>query len=755
MPTVTGIATSFIDFTRASNATVTDSDGKVKWAPHNLLTNSESFDAAAWVKVNTTVSANVSATTAPNGTLTSDKVVETAVTGTHECYQSVSVITDARYTWGAFVKASERTVCRIRCYATSIVYEVEYNLGTVVATDKSGSGSATITALSGGWYYVTATATATASGSGSFSFYLSDGTSVNYAGVAGNGLYLWGASLYRSDLGGMQPNTSAYPMYNPTTPKTLLGYTQDFSNWAKTVAGDTVTLNAATAPNGLQTADLWVADGTSANHRLDQTVSVQPTTGTYSFYAKVQTASAFIQISQSGNNAGWVNFDLVNGTKSDQGTGITGSITSVGNGWYRCSAYNTNSPSANLRLSLVTGLSATRIETAAISSGIYLWGAQLSDSASLDSYVPVYGAAVTSAAYYGPRRDFDPVTLACKGLLVEEQRTNLQLNSNVFGTSTFAATVVAGAAASPSGLIDASSLACTSTSGRAILSTSVTSGIVYTFSVFIKAGTNTSAYIELAGTSGSGGQVVFNLSNGTVTSGTGGAIVPAPNGFYRCSVTSTATGTGASDMRIGTGDATSKTVFVYGAQLEANASFATSYIPVGATSAGATRNADVASVSTQAFPYSATEGTLVANFSFNTGVDIGSYLVQLGGPAGGTSYGSSNSIFRGLNQGLTVGQRLMGLTYDDANSPSYAITAADVNVSPSKVAYGFAANNFGVSVNGATVITDTSGAVPTSATVLTLGSIRGGLSNFLNGHIRQITYLPRRISNTELQTRTA
>jgi hypothetical protein len=38
----------------------------------------------------------------------------------------------------------------------------------------------------------------------------------------------------------------------------------------------------------------------------------------------------------------------------------------------------------------------------------------------------------TTAAYYGPRFDYDPVTLAPKGLLIEEQRTNLVLYSSDF-----------------------------------------------------------------------------------------------------------------------------------------------------------------------------------------------------------------------------------------------------------------------------------------------------------------------------------
>lgn len=42
---------------------------------------------------------------------------------------------------------------------------------------------------------------------------------------------------------------------------------------------------------------------------------------------------------------------------------------------------------------------------------------------------------LTSAATNAPRFDYDPVTLAPKGLLVEEQRTNLLLNSLLNGTS--------------------------------------------------------------------------------------------------------------------------------------------------------------------------------------------------------------------------------------------------------------------------------------------------------------------------------
>ena len=79
MPTTTtGKASEFITFSRTSNATVTDSDGKIKWAPHNLLLASEQFDASAWTKTHITSTSPTFVANdgvAPNGTTTADRVV--------------------------------------------------------------------------------------------------------------------------------------------------------------------------------------------------------------------------------------------------------------------------------------------------------------------------------------------------------------------------------------------------------------------------------------------------------------------------------------------------------------------------------------------------------------------------------------------------------------------------------------------------------------------------------------------------------
>ena len=723
MPTTTtGIATSFIDFTRASNATVTDSDGKVKWAPHNLLLASESFDAASWAKTSVTPTANSIA--APNGTTTADTLAASGANGTTLQTFTAEAIS---YTFGVWLKRKTGT-------------------GNIqIAAD---SGTYTTVTITSDWALYTVTQTPTA---GSKTAGIRIVTSADE-------VYAWGAALYRSDLA-MQPNTSAYPLYNPTTPKNLLGYTEDYSGtgWARsnvTVSGPVV------APNGLSTADT-ITSASSVSTFVGIYNAINFGVGsTISIYAKAGTSN--IAWVSSDTAQSYAVFNLATETVIASANG-TPSITPVGDGWYRIAVSNVTVAGtyfiAGGKDSYTSG-GPWGNGTWTSGNTVYLWGAQLSDSASLDSYVPVYGAAVTSAAYYGPRRDFDGATLACKGLLVEEQRANLIRYSRTLETtgsywsnltSGTANTLTIDNAPGPDGLSTSASMITynTAVTGAGTYSVwrhtlATTANGTYTFSVWLKAGTTSSVYLRFSDGGGNRANTLCTLTSSWQRFTVTGATV--------ASITTIGCDIGA-DGNVGGQTLTAGTVYAYGAQLELG-SFATSYVPNGSAVAGATRTADVASVSTQAFPYGASEGTLVANCSFNTGVDIGSYLVQLGGLAGGTSYGSSNSIFRGLNQALVAGQRLMGLTYDDANNPTgYVITAADVNVSPSKVAYGFAANNFGVSVNGATVITDTSGAVPTSATVLTLGSIRAGQGNFLNGHIRQITYLPRRVSNAELVTR--
>jgi hypothetical protein len=70
-----------------------------------------------------------------------------------------------------------------------------------------------------------------------------------------------------------------------------------------------------------------------------------------------------------------------------------------------------------------------------------------------------------------------------------------------------------------------------------------------------------------------------------------------------------------------------------------------------------------------------------------------------------------------------------------------------------KMALAMKTDDFAGCLNGGTVQTDTSGSPPSGIDLLRIGSHRDG--TYLGGWIRQITYIPRRLSNAELQSRSA
>ena len=160
-------------------------------------------------------------------------------------------------------------------------------------------------------------------------------------------------------------------------------------------------------------------------------------------------------------------------------------------------------------------------------------------------------------------------------MLLEPQRTNLITNSEYYDSSAGwepVGSFTPNVATSPEGLTNASSLDTDYLEVRP----SVVSGTDYTYSIFVKANTDTTPEIRFAGTSFPARQANYDLTTGEVTSYTtkSAGIEDYGNGWYRVYATETATAT----------DSTSRlrfyceTSYIYGAQFEAG-SYATSYIP--------------------------------------------------------------------------------------------------------------------------------------------------------------------------------
>lgn len=766
-----------IDFSRASLATVTDADGKIKWAQHNLLLASEQFDASVWGTTSgVTITANDAV--APNGTTTADKY--TATNAVNFRGQSGVTVAAAQYTYSCFAKRGNTDWVYMN---TSQVGPGDlgawFDIQNGVKGNTDAGISSDIQSAGNGWYIISITWTTIAanlisvlprprSGNGSTV------TSVN------DFVYIWGAHLYRTDLGGMQANDqpAPYSYYNSTTPKNLIGYSEAFDNVAWSKAAVTVTANAVAAPNGSMSADKVVASSGGGYHSVYQGFAYTGAKTTISVYAKAAEYN-LLQFADAINGKFRASFNLTSGEVVAGSTGgtpfVSASVVSAGDGWYRCSVVLEGN-SGTIGLIMVGYPSGATLGnfgpqyTGDGTSGVYLWGAQLSDSASLDPYVPKFGAAPSAAAYYGPRIDYDATSLTPKGLLIEEQRSNLLLRSQEFNTTWTPTRATVGSDVTATNAPDGSTSADkiiednTASDTHYIGQTYTFTGVqTHTFSVFLKAGERTWARLNMGTAAFSGDKgAYFNLSNGTVgtvDAGTTASIESSGNGWYRCRITATSiTGGLTASYRIFvsagdgvisyTGNGTSG-IYVWGAQLEAG-SFATSYIPTVASSV--TRSGDAVSFGVSQFPYSSTSGTVIASSS-SFGV-AGSYRNVLIMRNTATSVADRlPDMSLAVGTGGGPGAFRIDTFNASVNIATLGTTSAFVQSANYNIGYVYAENDFAAYGNGISAGTDSSGALPSGINTLEIGN-RVGVGQ-LCGYIRQITYIPRRISNAELVTKTS
>jgi hypothetical protein len=219
------------------------------------------------------------------------------------------------------------------------------------------------------------------------------------------------------------------------SPYNLLQQSEMFSNAIWTKTGSTIGIDATVAPNGTMTADKLVEDTSTGEHNVRQDYS---TTVTGSFFASIYAKASgrsFLQfVSSAAFVSSRVNFDLTNGTVTAQGVGVTGTIESAGNGWWRCIVSATSSGSGTVRTqwNLITSGTAARVEsyTGNGTSGVFIWGAQLVEGTSALDYFP------TTNRQDVPRIDFrnaDGTLSSCGRLLLEPQRTNSIRNSTMVG----------------------------------------------------------------------------------------------------------------------------------------------------------------------------------------------------------------------------------------------------------------------------------------------------------------------------------
>jgi hypothetical protein len=377
-----------ITFTRTTTATYYDGLTTAK-AEENLRTHSQELDNAVWGKTNASVSANSIA--APDGTTTAETITFTAAGGDQRVTSTVSTTIGLTYAFSIFLKgvAGETVTIEVDSTATTVTLTSSWARYSAIGATTSATSVLRIISRSG-----------------------------NTATVVD----VWGAQLeQRSAVTAYtatttQPITNYIPVlqtasagqarfdHNPTTDESLgllveeartnlVTYSADFSNaaWVKLRAN--ITANTIVAPDGTLTGNKLVEDTTpNQSHLIYQLVTVSAISYTASVYVKAAEWTSFQMQLGSGGPRGDFNISSVTATTILGAT--SASITSVGNGWYRCSV--TGTPTAGSMPLWMYKTSAAYNGDGY--SGIYIWGAQIEAGSNPTSYIPTVASAVTRNA---------------------------------------------------------------------------------------------------------------------------------------------------------------------------------------------------------------------------------------------------------------------------------------------------------------------------------------------------------------------
>jgi hypothetical protein len=317
------------------------------------------------------------------------------------------------------------------------------------------------------------------------------------------------------------------------------------------------------------------------------------------------------------------------------------------------------------------------------------------------------------------RFDHDPSTGAPRGLLVEAQATNLLNWSASFATSggtnnNWADTNITRSTLGfdPTGVTTAITFSASAGNATIISSAAIGTSAARTFSVWLRRVTGT-------------GDIQYTQNNGS--NWTTQAITST---WTRYSFTHTV------DHRVGIRIVTSgDAIEMWGAQLETS-SGASSYIPTGASQA--TRNADNCELlDLTTISFNASAGTIYTDVG--TRLNTGSQRNYTFLPASG----GNNQIFEGS-----------GTAFNVYSSGSFVAQIGTSAIAAQKIAAAYAVNDYAVSVAGGAVATDTSGALPSSLTKLTIGGSIINSAAYMNGCIRVFKYWPTRLTNAQLQSLT-
>jgi hypothetical protein len=338
---------------------------------------------------------------------------------------------------------------------------------------------------------------------------------------------------------------------------------------------------------------------------------------------------------------------------------------------------------------------------------------------------------IQSAAINAPRFDHNPVTLASRGLLIEESRTNLIRRSEEFNVSPWGAnaamSITPNSVTAPDGTLTADTVTNSVASANFLIqAVSVVAGSTYTLSFYARSGTATSTIAR-----------IFNDTSGGQFASIDYSSLTSSSEWRRISLSFTIpAGCLSISIRIRNDDGVGS-VHLWGAQLELG-SFPTSYIPT--TTTALTRSADVCSITGSNFSgfYNQSEGTMLAN-AFTPASGDRTVLAA--------DDNTANEMIRLRTEGTNPFFKVT-----DGGSDVVAIDAGTVTANTAfKLIGAYKVNDFASSINGGSAVTDTTGTIPT-VDRMRIGAGQGG--NTMCGCISAIRYFKKRLPDAKLQSLT-
>jgi hypothetical protein len=369
--------------------------------------------------------------------------------------------------------------------------------------------------------------------------------------------------------------------------------------------------------------------------------------------------------------------------------------------------------------------------------------------ASTATYFDSAGVMQT-AAVNAPRWDYDPATLALRGLLLEDQRTNLAFQSADLshaswlkaGLVVVAPTVTANQAIAPDGNLTAARVVYpavpSATNTSVIYQNQTVTAAAYTFSVWLRGNV--------------GGEQLYLAINVANASYSNSARITLTTQWQRFTYT-TPTLTAAAwtfdigtDLRGGTQTSTlAQTIFAWGAQIELG-DHATSYIPT--TTAAVVRSIDVCAIPP-------------ANMGWFTGTPGGSWFAEFdyfdNSPTNSRIIGRPN--FPGGQAALQIDAARVVRQFDAiASMPSSGATATTINtvvrsISTWDVGQAKLCTNGGAVLTAATLTQGYGAFVASGIRFLSVGAALA-VEN-CSGHIRNVRYWPAVLDDAQMQTLTA